>query len=318
MKRLLYNSAEVRQAIVELFRSSKGPRVAISAFVGDGAEAYLPKPKGLQLICWPKAGGTNPNVLRKLMKRGVNVFFADGLHMKIYWSEDNGAVVTSANLSINALGSGNLKEIGAFLEPEEIDIDRLIQSLEIRPASLKELKRLDSRHKRYVVRNRGEGRAESQLRSFDEWYELPFRPEWKLGWVEGSVELAANAKAISENEYGVSHPKNWISCRYGDYQRGDWILTFMLKKSPTDLEWMFADYVVKVSKSDKAFTQEYPCQVVQVWRKKSYPVPPFNVSRKRFQKAFSEAVHRFGTSRIEKLKSCKPPKRLIDLIYEFF
>ena len=99
MKRLLYTSADVRQAIIRLFRSSKGHRVAISAFVGDGAEAYLPKPKGLQLICWPKAGGTNPNVLRKLMKRGVEVFFADRLHMKTYWSEDRGAVVTSANLS---------------------------------------------------------------------------------------------------------------------------------------------------------------------------------------------------------------------------
>lgn len=318
MKRLLYNSAEVRQAIVELFRSSKGHRVAISAFVGDGAEAYLPKPKGLQLICWPKAGGTNPNVLRKLMKRGVNVCFADGVHMKVYWSEDNGAVITSANLSINALGSGNLKEIGAFLEPKEIDIDRLIQPLKIRPASLKELKKLDSRHKRYVARNRGEGRVSSRVGSFDEWYERPFREEWKLGWVEGWSELAANAKKIAEKEYGVSDPENWISCSHGDYKKYDWVLTFMLKKFPAELEWMCVDFVVKVPRSDKAFMRECPYQAVQVWRKKIYPVPPFSVSGKRFRNAFSKAVSRFGSSRLKRLKSCRPPKRLVDLIHEFF
>lgn len=317
MKKILYNSFEVRRAVVEMFRSSRGRRVAISAFVGEGAEAYLPKPKGLQLICWPKAGGTNPNVLRKLIKRGVDVFFADGLHMKLYWSDDNGAIITSANLSTNALGSGNLKEIGAFLESQEVDIDLLIQLLKIRPASFEELKRLDSSHKRYVVRNRGEGRIASHAGSFDEWYELPFRPKWKLGWIEGSVELSSNAKAISESEYGVPHPENWISCRSGEYQRFDWILTFTLERFPTEFGWMFTDYVAKVSKSDKVFDKECPYQAVQVWPKRSYPVPPFSVRGKQFQRAFSKAVSKFGVSRIKKLRSSKPPKRLVDLIYEF-
>src|SRR5262245_37865896 len=109
---VLYTAAEVRSAIVRLFSFSRGRRVAISAFVGDGAEAYLPKPSGIQLICWPKEGGTNPNALRRLMAKGVEVFFCDALHMKVYWAEGRGAVVTSANLSRNALGAGDLKEVG--------------------------------------------------------------------------------------------------------------------------------------------------------------------------------------------------------------
>src|SRR5436309_13786173 len=87
MNTVLYTSADVRRAIIDLFSSPARQRVAISAFVGAGAEAYLPRPSGLRLYCWPKAGGTNPNALRRLMKGGVLVFFVDSLHMKLYWAQ---------------------------------------------------------------------------------------------------------------------------------------------------------------------------------------------------------------------------------------
>lgn len=198
MKRLLYTSAAVRQAIIRLFRSAKGRRVAIAAFVGDGAEAYLPRPEGLELICWPKAGGTNPNVLRKLMKRGVQVFFADRLHMKLYWSENKGAVVTSANLSTNALGSGNLKEVGVLLQRDELDIDHVIHSLKIEPASESVLRKLDGLHKSYVKRNKASLKIGGRIGSYREWYGLPMRPEWKLGWWESTGKLASAAKEKSK------------------------------------------------------------------------------------------------------------------------
>lgn len=315
MKRLLYTSTEVRQAIIRLFGSSNRRRVAITAFVGDGAEAYLPKPKGLELICWPKAGGTNPNVLRKLMKRGVAVSFADALHMKVYWSENRGAVITSANLSTNALGSGNLKEVGVLLAPGELDIDRLIQSLTIRPVSGRELRKLDRSHKLHIIRNRTRIKTDSTKDSYGKWYELPSRPEWKLGWWDSIGALASTAKKISKIEYEVDEPDNFIAARYRDYTKGDWILTFKLKKSPTGLDWMFADYVVTIPESDeKAYDPEYPYQAMQIWPGKYYPAPPFKLD-KQFQEAFSKAIDEFGSSRIKKLKSSKPPKRFIDLIY---
>jgi hypothetical protein len=40
---ILYSSSEVRAAIIDLFSKAKGRRVAISGFVGNGAEAYLPR-----------------------------------------------------------------------------------------------------------------------------------------------------------------------------------------------------------------------------------------------------------------------------------
>ena len=77
MPRILYTSGEVREAIVSLFEATSGRKVAISAFVGYGAEAYLGKIKGLELICWPKAGGTNPHALRKLISKGAKISFSD-------------------------------------------------------------------------------------------------------------------------------------------------------------------------------------------------------------------------------------------------
>ncbi|MET0645175.1 MAG: hypothetical protein ABW208_01055 [Pyrinomonadaceae bacterium] len=116
MKKVIYKSAEIREEIGRLFSSSKGRRVAVVAFVGDGAEEYVRKPEGLHIYCWPKEGGTNPNALRKLIRLGAKVHFADSLHMKVYWTEDRGAIITSANLCTNALGSGDLKEIGVRLK----------------------------------------------------------------------------------------------------------------------------------------------------------------------------------------------------------
>src|SRR5208337_4036975 len=143
---VLYKSVDVKKEIIRLFSNGKGRRIAISAFVGDEAGAYLPKRKGLRLICWPRAGGTNPNELRKLIKQGVSVEFADSLHMKIYWAEGLGAVITSANLSTNALGSGGLKEIGLRFGADQVDIDQVIRSIKPHPVKPSELNRLDREH----------------------------------------------------------------------------------------------------------------------------------------------------------------------------
>jgi hypothetical protein len=55
------------------------------AYVGDGAEDYLPSPKGIELICWDKEGSTNADTIRKLPNDyKVNIWFAKNLHAKIY------------------------------------------------------------------------------------------------------------------------------------------------------------------------------------------------------------------------------------------
>ncbi len=98
---ILYTTSAIRNAIQELFSDPKRRRVALVAFVGSDAEAYLPYPEGLELVCWPKAGATDANVIGRLLKRGAVVKFSDNLHMKVYWAAGKGAIITSANLSSN-------------------------------------------------------------------------------------------------------------------------------------------------------------------------------------------------------------------------
>src|SRR5687768_14234143 len=108
---VLYTSESIRRAIRHIFGQGSGRRVAVVAFVGNRAEAYLPYPKGLELYCWPAVPGTNPDAIRKLAnKLEVDVRFADKVHMKLYWSANRGAIIASSNLSSNAYGHGDLKE----------------------------------------------------------------------------------------------------------------------------------------------------------------------------------------------------------------
>jgi hypothetical protein len=320
MKKVLYRSADVRREIARLFSTSKGRRIAITAFVGDGAESFLRNPKGLELICWPKAGGTNPNALRILIKRGVEIFFADSLHMKVYWTEDCGAVITSANLSINALGAGDLREIGVRLNSKDVDIERIISSIKPRPISPSELRELDRRHKVYVAKGRFAGQPRSRRTIFSEWYEsLSMRQEWKFYQWEDYHAVSAAAKEVARKEYGVSTVQGSLSVRRGEYKENDWVLCFRRKRGVVkELSWLYANFIVRVPRSDKkAYDPANPYEAVQLWSPRHYEPPPFGLDV-RFKSSFSKAVSEYGPSKIEALKSRRLPARLLDLIYSHY
>ncbi len=316
--KVLYTSADVRKEIIDLFSDSKNRRVAITAFVGEGAEAYLPNREGLELICWPKAGGTNPIVLRKLIKDyKVKVYFADSLHMKLYWTK-NGAIVTSANLSTNALGSGDLREMGVLLPAGQIDIDRILSSLSCRAVSRSELMKLDRDTQAYNMKSHYT-KLKSPGVSFPQWYEMPFRPKWKLGCWEGDCKTSKAAEDKAKEEYGVREANDFITCNKGNYAFGDWVLTFDLSgRKPTGIRWMCIDFVVRTSRSDRgAYIRECPYQAVQVWPKSRYPRPPFRADA-RFKNAFEKAVKEYGVNNIEALATTNPPKRLLAEIFSNF
>jgi hypothetical protein len=251
--------------------------------------------------------------LRRLKRRGVDIFFVDALHMKVYWTQGIGALVTSANLSKNALGSGNLKEVGVLLGPHELNINCLTRSLRAHQPTSADMERLDRLHRKYVVRNR---LAHSRTRtlSYDQWYNDKLRSEWKLGWWNSTGPIALEAKRRTKEEYN-RYPEDFIAARRGDYKEGEWILTFKLLKTPGNVKWLFAHYVVKVQKREKGYDPEYPVQAVQALQLKSYPLCPFRLGRK-FAKAFCLAVSDFGSDKITELKSSKPPNRLKQLIYK--
>ncbi|MCA1631259.1 MAG: hypothetical protein LC785_14460 [Acidobacteria bacterium] len=316
MKKVLYRSADIRREIAHMFASSKGRRVAIAAFVGEGAEAFLRKHEGIELICWPQEGGTNPNAIRELVRRKVKVSFADRLHMKVYWTEDRGAIITSANLSTNALGAGDLREIGVRLRSQDIDINRIIASLNPRPVSVTELRGLERRHKLYVARNRRSDPSRAQHKTFADWYDSRLRAEWKLYSWYGYEYVSKMAREVARKEYGAASFHWSIAVRGGDYREADWILCYRVRKNlVTELGWMYANFVVRVPRSDKqAYDHKYPFELVQVWQLRRYEPPPFHLDA-RFKSAFRSAASEYGLSKLDDLKRTKPPQRLIDLIH---
>jgi hypothetical protein len=312
MTKTLYNQSDIYHAITTLFKAPTVRRLAVTAFVGSGAESYLPNPRGLTLVCWPKAGATNPQMLRKLMKAGIEVRFADRLHMKIYWAEGRGCVLTSANLSTNALGSGNLREVGVLLGPHQLDIDRILRSLDARPANDKEMKQLDRAHALYVARN--EMRAGRAQNTFAQWLKMPMRPPWKLGWADSYGTLSKTSKQNANDEFGVRNVTNWLSSRKGDFNEGDWILHFMLAKDiPTEITWMFCHRVYQVPRKDKEYNKVYPSEAVQVYSLDRYPGCPFRTD-KEFKRAFKAAVKQFGANLIRVAATTKPRAEFIRLL----
>lgn len=124
--KVLYDSKSIREAINKIFNNNNDRRVAIVAYIGTKAGDYIKNPKGLEIICSPKPGSTDPNTISSFMSKGANIKFSDKLHSKIYWSE-KGCVISSANLSENAL-SGNQIETGILIDSSDFDIDKLINN----------------------------------------------------------------------------------------------------------------------------------------------------------------------------------------------
>ena len=314
INKILYTSAEVRKTIIEIFSKSKGRRVAITAFVGSGAEAYLPKPKGIELICWPKAGGTNPEAIRKLLKVGAKVRFADALHMKVYWTEDKGIVITSANLSINALGSGNLREICILVPSNILDIDKIIRKVKPRRVTKQELDQLEIGHRDYYRSNKITQRK-FPTPSFLDWFESPMRSNWKIGYWDATMQTSQATKRKSNEQYNVSSPRDFIGCDKHAYDENDWILTFRIRRNmPVDISWQFVDFVVETERKDIAYDPDFPYQAVQVWPLTRYSEPPFDIRNKHFRTALAIALKKYGIAKFDREDPSAPPKHLIELI----
>ena len=309
--KILYTSEDVRKTVIDIFGNSKGRRVAITAYVGSGSQAYLRRPRGIELVCWPQAGGTNPDAIRKLIKLGVKVSFARSLHMKVYWTEDKGAVVTSANLSKNALGAGNLKEFGVFVPPAQIDIDRLLKQINPNEDIKSDLLKLDKAHRKYHITNRLQPER-TALPTYPEWYNHPYRKEWKVGCFGFYGEFSQNAKEIAKVEYGVPKPHTFISMADGVCKQHEWLLTFMIKQNkPVDISWLHVNEIVATSKKDKEYDRDYPSQAIQIWTKDHYPPAPFKIDQ-RFRSALNKVVKEYEDDDFP----IKPTKRFLNLLYQ--
>jgi len=310
---VLYSSTAIHSKIKTLLgQSGDGRRVAIVAYVGAGALSYVPQPKGLELICCPEPGATSHAAVNSLIARGARVRFADRLHMKVYWSNSQGCLITSANLSSSALGANGLKETGVFLPATAVDIDRLIEAAKPQRVTKEAMARLDRETKRVARRAPSRLQADKEQRDYLRWYEQVYRQAWKLGWWDMHVPAAKAAKAKAKAEYNLPEPHDYISGADGDYAAHDWILTFRVTNQiVAEFAWLFADFVVRVSRTERrVYEKTYPRHAVQVHEPGKYPRPPFTLTPS-FRAAFSHVLREYGLDRFKTLKTVRPPHWLL-------
>ena len=318
---ILYTSIDVHKAIKKIFVQSKSApvrRVAVVAYLGVNAESFLPSPINLEIICNPEPGATDPASIRSLIAKGAQIKFSDKLHSKVYWSE-NGCIIASANISYRALGSSDQKETGVLIESKEFDIDRLIDYAEPYEITQQAMDKLEISD-RAIKRATGANPNPPTMKDYMTWFLSAYKEPWKIGWWNES-ELTASKSAIekSSNDYDIIDPHNFLNIAKNQIKRNEWLLCFEITDNGLrGLEWMYVDFVVSVSNKDKgAYEKEYPFQAVQVHKLRSYPNPPFPIT-KEFRTAFKKAAQRYGVEKIEEASTLKPGNDLLKYIADYF
>jgi hypothetical protein len=314
---LLYAAGDIHARIKHIFGqpSRDDKRVALVAYVGADGEKYLPHPQGLRLICNPSPGGTDPDTLRRLLKRGARIELSDRLHMKVYWSKNRGCIITSANASSNALGKNGLKEAGIWLPSRAVDIHRLIRYASPRKLRERDLRQLDMQsreHNRNVSRIVGNPK---HAQDFIEWYSSPHRSTWKISLIdEEVVGDAPPVKEQTKSEYGQKEPYTWVATR-NTVRKNDWLLTSdSTMTGAKSVQWVYADFVVKLDRKEKRFySRKFPYHAVQVNTPTKYPVPPFQITW-RFRKALSAAIKLYTPDRLIAAQSDFPSEWFLKIV----
>ncbi|TFW08313.1 hypothetical protein E4K72_07930 [Oxalobacteraceae bacterium OM1] len=289
--RYLRNSAEIREQLTALF-AGPGRKWAVVGFVGYDALDFLPaNVANLRVVCWPKAGGTNPDGVRRLLDAKIPVFFCDRLHQKIYWRESAGLIVGSANLSNNALGDDRLHEFAVFCDDPAFDIERVLEKLRYAPVTPEQLARLDLEHDR-DVRQRGpvEGVGSAHAKTFLQSLQTRYPKRWKLVTFEERRTASAEIAAEVEANFGTTRWVNDNDVEPGKYDVGDFVLQVKTNDdgviTRANATWLFVDHVIR---------KDGVSAIVQVRPLDASTPPPFVIDRAldpdfkpHFKRAFNE------------------------------
>lgn len=287
---VLSKASDIRSAIRSVLDDGASKRIVMVAFVGTGAEEYLPAPSGLEIICWDKEGCTDPDTIRELRERNVSVYFAANLHMKVYWSEHRGAVIGSSNLSGNGLGDEGHFEAVALLPPGFVDIEQLKSGLDIRPVTPSLLRSLDRRTRKCRARNNGKmvfraAKSRKGKQTFDQWYLSKDRKEWKLFVSSECLKKIPQVAAKTLHTRGYSECKEyWIGTR-ATSEPYEWLLSVDTNRNGLGIYWSCADFSVRMPEEDPEYDSNFPMVSVQCKESYKYGMVPFSVSEMKFKRA---------------------------------
>ena len=310
----LYAANDLRKGIRSLYlkKHNKCRRVACVAFIGADCLDYIPFAEGLEVYCWPKARGTNPQGLIRLIDAGAIVSFIDRLHTKVYWTEGIGTIVTSANLSQNALEEGNLLELGIHFDDSSIiDIDQVLSQGVSRPATKAEIIRL-KRQSDLLPEDSSDTKPQRKSPvTFEDWYSSQIQIPWKFGWMDNwEYDRPESSDEYINEKYPNVEISDWSYARKGEYEKGDWQLQFNIESGKVD-NWMFVNEIIAQKEGEEYF-KDYPFTAVQLGRRPPYP--PFSASQKRFKTAFKKAIVKFGLHKIKKSPHSKVSKEFLKLL----
>lgn len=281
----LRSSNEIKRRLGDLF-SGAGQKWAIVGFVGYNALDHLPSGvSDLSVVCWPKAGGTNPDGVRRLIDRGVTVYFCDRLHQKIYWRKGGGLIIGSANLSDNALGEGGLHEFGVYCDDKDFDIDSVLSALNYKNVTQRALAKLDVQHAAQARKNRNALKDNFKVTpTFLAATKSGLAKRFKLlHWIEYRIRND-HIKAAVESHSGAS---SWVSDNDIDsskFRDGDFVLQIKTNGDyieRANAQWLLVDCVVE-KRGNRA--------VVQIEKLDGRTPPPFVIDA-TFKKFLKEAFN---------------------------
>lgn len=297
---ILYQTDDIRKKIQSVLAVKNNRRYAIVAFVGRDALDFVKNPVGLTVYCWPNVAATHPDGVEHLISRGATVYFVERLHVKLYWSENGGAVLGSCNLTQNALGGGGngLYELAYFVkDSSQIDIDTFLKTFrskrkKVTDAVLKAYRKkynaAAARRDEYVAQPRRKKDA-APLPTFLEYLKHSKPRKWSVAlWgerINKSPSGVLDAVQDYEDLHGLSKSPErfifgWIECGHKP-QVGEWVLECKVGNDYGRLNWLFAHVVAKPRKNS------------QIWCatevKMQHEDPPFDCKEKRF----IDACHAF-------------------------
>lgn len=279
----LYESNSIRESINELFANSN-EKWAVVGFVGYGALDQLPTGVvRLSVICWPKAGGTHPEGIRRLMKAGIKVYFCNNLHHKLYWSKGVGLIAGSANLSARALGDTGQHEFCVFCDDPKFDIASVLSGLVYSPVTKRTLDALQTAHDAMGLQ--GSDLDESQLhsRTFLQASKEELIRKWKVVCWDEPLEDESALRLAVEELTGQAKFANYNGIEEGVFERGDFVLQVHVDEDGAIVKGNFCNWLY-VSVVINEQTEPY---IVQLKKLREYPAPPFQIDS-TFKKSFRE------------------------------
>jgi hypothetical protein len=307
----LPNSETIRESISDLF-SGSDEKIAIAAFVGKNAIDYLPNPKNTTVICWPKAGGTNPDGVRRLLDAGFEVKFCDNLHSKIYWCKGKGVIISSANLSDNALGDGGLIEYGVFIEDREFNFSENVLThirKKLRQIKDEELDQLDIDSNKYNRTNKIKTNSTKQNLNYLEWFQRKHKQKWKIVWYSAESKVDNVTKNEVFKRCSVTTWNNDNDVESGVFREGDLVFQFKMDETEEYIKrangkWLFVDMITSTKK------------IIQVDLLDNNVSVPFEIDSS-FRKSFKKALSELGWDKIRDDKQY-PKKGFLKRVYDYY